>query len=278
VGSYVCVLANLGDCKAYHWSVRSKKVTDITRGNRQNIHDVRDPGGRLGPQLDKGMPDLRNLSTREIVCDDGDIIFMVTDGVHDNLDPQYLGKSPKSFGLDSPDGKWISVKDKDAEEAVIHNYSTEFLAGFVDRIHAKTSSNNNNNQHANNNNNSNNSDGHAAGAPPPTSLKRSSSGGDAGSKIAMSTNVAQLVDGLVDHVFEVTRASREFMQNFPGKVLPVDYVNYPGKMDHCTCVAFRVGEGAKIEDSSSAAASGDGDATASATSGTDSPQPRKKTF
>jgi hypothetical protein len=31
------------------------------------------------------------------------------------------------------------------------------------------------------------------------------------------------------------------MENNPGKKLPKDYVKYPGKMDHATCVAFEVG-------------------------------------
>ena len=31
---WVLVLAGLGDCKAYHWSCKTGRVTDITVGNR----------------------------------------------------------------------------------------------------------------------------------------------------------------------------------------------------------------------------------------------------
>jgi len=38
------------------------------------------------------------------------------------------------------------------------------------------------------------------------------------------------------------------MVNQPGKRLPSDYVEYPGKMDHTTCVCIRVGKQGKISD------------------------------
>jgi hypothetical protein len=38
-----------------------------------------------------------------------------------------------------------------------------------------------------------------------------------------------------------TRSSREFMVTNPGKRLPKDYKRYPGKMDHATCLTFKVG-------------------------------------
>ncbi len=33
------------------------------------------------------------------LCNEGDVIFMLTDGVHDHLDPRYLGKLPSDFGI-----------------------------------------------------------------------------------------------------------------------------------------------------------------------------------
>jgi len=54
------VLASIGDCKAFCYS--NGEITDITHGNRQNTSDPRDCGGRLGPHLEEGKPDLRNLN------------------------------------------------------------------------------------------------------------------------------------------------------------------------------------------------------------------------
>ena len=45
----------------------------------------------------------------------------------------------------------------------------------------------------------------------------------------------------IHHSETTTSQSRDFMETKPGKRLPKDYGLYPGKMDHSTCVAFRVG-------------------------------------
>jgi len=74
-------------------------VIDITEGNRTNLADARDPGGRLGPHLSGGTPDLRNLDLYFQCCMAGDIIFCVSDGVHDNFDPQQIGKVPLDFNI-----------------------------------------------------------------------------------------------------------------------------------------------------------------------------------
>jgi hypothetical protein len=66
--------ASVGDCKAFLFSQKSQKVIDITAGNRLNQKDARDPGGRLGPYLEHGNPDLRNLKLYYIGCEEGDIV------------------------------------------------------------------------------------------------------------------------------------------------------------------------------------------------------------
>ena len=50
---YVFVCVNVGDCKAFLYSRRDHKLTDITVGNRPDNCDTRDPGGRLGKQKKK---------------------------------------------------------------------------------------------------------------------------------------------------------------------------------------------------------------------------------
>ncbi|EFA80649.1 protein phosphatase 2C-related protein [Heterostelium album PN500] len=53
--------ASVGDCKAFLVSLKRREATDVTNGNRCNLNDTRDPGGRLGPYVGQGYPDLRNL-------------------------------------------------------------------------------------------------------------------------------------------------------------------------------------------------------------------------
>jgi len=104
---FVC--ASVGDCKAFHWNHKTREVNDITSGNRSNLSDTRDPGGRLGPYVGDGWPDLRNLRIYFSPCERKDIITIVSDGVHDNFDPQMLGISPKYFNLAAE--SWEQVSD-----------------------------------------------------------------------------------------------------------------------------------------------------------------------
>lgn len=57
-------------------------MTDITIGNRGNLTNAGDPGGRLGPERPLGRPDLRNLALTTFSCRKDDLIFIVTDGIH----------------------------------------------------------------------------------------------------------------------------------------------------------------------------------------------------
>lgn len=98
---------SVGDCKAFRYDSRVKKCFDITVGNRNNLSDPRDPGGRLGPQTRQGGPDLRNLELYACPCQAGDIIILCSDGVHDNLDPQNLGKKPSDCEL--PGDDWAQI-------------------------------------------------------------------------------------------------------------------------------------------------------------------------
>lgn len=88
------IAVSVGDCKAFHWDPVKKKVTDVTFGNRTNVRDARDCGGRLGPYVGVSDPDLRNLASFHCPCKPGDMIFVCTDGVHDNFDPEALGLNP----------------------------------------------------------------------------------------------------------------------------------------------------------------------------------------
>lgn len=122
---WIFVFASIGDCKAFkvpllplslfllslshppQFDPRARTCTDVTAGNRNNLSDPRDPGGRLGPQARNGGPDLRNLELYSVGLVPGDILLLFSDGVHDNFDPQNLGKMPTDIGLSYPD--WDSV-------------------------------------------------------------------------------------------------------------------------------------------------------------------------
>ncbi|KAL6045894.1 TipA [Balamuthia mandrillaris] len=100
--NWVFVCATVGDCKAFHYSQKNKEIIDVTHNNRLNQVDATDPGGRLGPYRgyagDKE-PDLRNLGLYFVPCQQDDVIFLVSDGIYDNFDPQHHGLLPVDLGL-----------------------------------------------------------------------------------------------------------------------------------------------------------------------------------
>jgi len=119
------ICASVGDCKVMLWNCASGRVTDITRDNR--CADMRDPGGRLGPYAGKD-PDLRNLALYFRVVKPGDILVLCSDGVYDNFDPVFLGKTPRDIGLSYDD--WKSVPD-DVVERSKESFVTNYAAGLL---------------------------------------------------------------------------------------------------------------------------------------------------
>jgi len=87
-----------------------------------------DCGGRLGPYKNED-PDLRNLTPYYAYLKEGDYLIVVSDGVHDNFDPQELGISPKHFGLDTED--WNKFKDDEEKLKEIVKIKSEFSCNLI---------------------------------------------------------------------------------------------------------------------------------------------------
>lgn len=85
-GHVVCV-CNVGDSLAYVFS-KSYGVREITQGSHDiySMRDMRDALGALGP-ADGPNPELNNLTCSMTVVDEGDIVFLTSDGISDNFDP-----------------------------------------------------------------------------------------------------------------------------------------------------------------------------------------------
>lgn len=54
-------------------------------------------------------------------------------------------------------------------------------------------------------------------------------------------NVKCITNRLIDHSYQVTSRSREYMEQHPTGKLSLDPTLHPGKLDHASCVCFRVG-------------------------------------
>ncbi len=96
---WIFVAISVGDCAAYRYSHQLRRAFDVTNNHRFNT-DLSDPGGRIGPADEQGNPDLRNLKFVYCFCEPNDTLILMTDGCHDNLDPQIAGKLPNELNWD----------------------------------------------------------------------------------------------------------------------------------------------------------------------------------
>lgn len=200
---------SIGDCKAFHYAANSRKLTDITPNGRKNVFDAKDCGGRLGPYVGNGEPDLRNCMVHFTPCEENDLILLLSDGVHDNLDPQVLGKVPKDSGpafSHIPD--WGHFKNDEEAQACKNAFMSKFLIGELilggqddEKVRSKVFS---------------------------------------ATVLPESLSPESIVQRILKHCLAVTGKGREWMEQNPREKLPSDYIEYPGKMDHATAVVLRV--------------------------------------
>ena len=86
---------SLGDCKGFLY--RDGLITEVTKDTREDLSNARDPGGKIGLCTQTPLlVDNRNLQYSLTPCSKGDILFFMTDGVVDNLDPERLGLLPNA--------------------------------------------------------------------------------------------------------------------------------------------------------------------------------------
>jgi hypothetical protein len=79
----------------YRYSKSTSEVIEVTVGDRTG--GVRDAGGCLGGC------DTRDVTNLRVYCcmlDEGDYLLAMSDGVHDNLDPEILHVPPSACGID----------------------------------------------------------------------------------------------------------------------------------------------------------------------------------
>jgi hypothetical protein len=82
---YVACVAVVGNVHCFLCSPRHPPL-EITAGSLAQARNAQDPGGRLGPYVDAGDPDLRNMQRYCVECRDGDWLWLVTDSLLRNCD------------------------------------------------------------------------------------------------------------------------------------------------------------------------------------------------
>eukprot|EP01094_Clydonella_sp_ATCC50884_P005524 TRINITY_DN1445_c0_g1_i2.p1 TRINITY_DN1445_c0_g1~~TRINITY_DN1445_c0_g1_i2.p1 ORF type:complete len:1205 (-),score=385.88 TRINITY_DN1445_c0_g1_i2:176-3277(-) len=185
-GGWMMACANVGTAKAFHYSIATGTLQEVTALPSLSPSDDLDYVGAFDRR--QLSPQLARLALSHHMCYDGDLVFLVSDGVHDNFNPECLGLAPHDIGLDA--GSWDALGPP-----LRRARQSEFTRAMIEhKIHAI--------QH-------------------PTPQK--------------------ITTMLLSHARDMTRVSREWMEQHPGKRLPPNYAQFPGQLDHATCVCVRVG-------------------------------------
>ncbi|XP_035223958.1 PP2C-like domain-containing protein CG9801 [Stegodyphus dumicola] len=84
---FIVCTCNVGDSLAYVYS-QKHGVREITQGSHDinSMRDMRDALGALGP-VDGVNPELNNLTVSMTIVEQGDYLFLCSDGISDNFDP-----------------------------------------------------------------------------------------------------------------------------------------------------------------------------------------------
>lgn len=84
------------------------------------MRDMRDALGALGP-VDGQNPELNNLTCSMTVIEEGDIVFLTSDGVSDNFDPVVgkfvVAKKPNKVINTSNGAKPTSVREREPKKS-----------------------------------------------------------------------------------------------------------------------------------------------------------------
>lgn len=114
------ITVGVGDSKAFLVHLDGDYQVEDVAERQHNNNDIKDPGGRLGPyggndhRSNDYHPDLRNLSISCCPLPDECIVFNMSDGVHDNFDPEILMKTPHQCDEAIEESKtWNELKKND---------------------------------------------------------------------------------------------------------------------------------------------------------------------
>ncbi|MCP9263689.1 hypothetical protein DINM_007073 [Dirofilaria immitis] len=253
--TWVLCVCNVGDslCFVYNPQTGVQEIT-IASHDICSMRDMRDAGGALGP-VDGTNPQLHNLTCSMTFVEPDDVIFITSDGVSDNFDP-VVGKfcvikrpsepvipvekcEPVAISLDKED------KSRDVEFARIRTCNASLPCVDAEERHELMLLRM--------------GDIISNGILPPTSRLRSSPARRSPSPISngVVVSASKLCHNLIQFARQLSMAKRRTLedpelyqiekrltkseQRNHRKMVRCKLSEMPGKLDHATVVAFKVG-------------------------------------
>ncbi|VIO94867.1 conserved hypothetical protein [Brugia malayi] len=253
--TWVLCVCNVGDSLCFVYSPKTG-VQEITIASHDicSMRDMRDAGGALGP-VDGTNPQLHNLTCSMTFVEPDDVIFITSDGVSDNFDP-VVGKfcviKRSSEQMDPPEKcepVVISVdnddKNRDAEFARIRTCNASLPCVDAEERHELMLLRM--------------GDIISNGILPPMSRLRSSPSRRSRSPIGdgVVVSASKVCHNLIQFAQQLSMAKRRTLedpelyqiekhltkseQRNHRKMVRCKLSEMPGKLDHATVVAFKVG-------------------------------------
>ncbi|RWS13736.1 PP2C-like domain-containing protein, partial [Dinothrombium tinctorium] len=277
---FIVCTCNVGDSLAYVYS-EEHGVREITQGSHDifSMRDMRDALGALGP-VDGKNPELNNLTVAMTIVDIGDIVFLTSDGVSDNFDP-VVGK----FAIPIPkksDDKQVKKSDV-MKESVSNSNKSQSNSHSQQRKNGGSSSKRSQAGLRRSNSNPDRDSAHTPfpdpGLPMVTAEQRHAlcllrmedlitNGVNEGD--GPSSSAKQLCEVMIQFVSKLTTAKRriledpdlyddndttfdQFEQRQRRRKVGDKLAMVPGKLDHASIVAYKIGfygdyEGKSFED------------------------------
>jgi len=169
----------------------------------------------------------------------------MTDGVHDNFDPQLLGFEPNEIGHKAT--TWTDLTEEDLVKTK-SIYASEFLEKMI-QTEESLSTLNKENKHKEETRTNQEEQNTKEKQTDPEGQEISSKGKEKEHLFSDHPNretgevesiAKRITKTIIDYCVKTTLSSRQFMENYPKRRTPEDRRVYPGKMDHTTCVCFEI--------------------------------------
>jgi len=130
---WLFVGCSVGDSLIYRYSASQGLVQELTASDRSG--GVRDAGGSLGgPE-----PDFRNLTYHLCLAEEGDLFLAVSDGVHDNLDPETMKWTMEEAGMceEGVPSQWYEL-DADTKNAKKRRFKEQRMVELIHSCDERT--------------------------------------------------------------------------------------------------------------------------------------------